>query len=225
MADLVALTAAIAAGNRTAAAELTQAAIDDGINPEEVLGAMTSAMNVVGRRFQDGEIYVPEMLIAARAMQAGMSVLEPILATAGVQPEHTAILGTVEGDLHEIGKNLVAMMWKGAGYAVIDLGVNVSADTFVAAATEHQADIIGLSALLTTTMPNMRGIVASIRAAGLPARVVIGGAPTTPGFANEIGADGYAPDAGAAVDLVRSLLAPDRAGDVETTRDRLEHKA
>ena len=108
MADLVALTAAIAAGNRTAAAELTQAAIDDGINPEEVLGAMTSAMNVVGRRFQDGEIYVPEMLIAARAMQAGMSVLEPILATAGVQPEHTAILGTVEGDLHEIGKNLVA---------------------------------------------------------------------------------------------------------------------
>lgn len=225
MADLAALAAAIAAGNRTAAAELTQAAIDDGIDPEDVLGAMTSAMNVVGRRFQDGEIYVPEMLIAARAMQTGMSVLEPILATAGVQPEHTAILGTVEGDLHEIGKNLVAMMWKGAGYAVIDLGVNVSADTFVAAATEHEADIIGLSALLTTTMPNMRGIVASIRAAGLPARVVIGGAPTTPGFANEIGADGYAPDAGAAVDLVRSLLAPDRAGDVETTRDRLEHKA
>jgi 5-methyltetrahydrofolate--homocysteine methyltransferase len=207
MADLAALTAAVEAGDRTAAAELTQAAVDEGLDPQTVLGAMTAAMDVVGRRFQDGELYVPEMLIAARAMKAGTAILEPVLIAAGVKPEHTAVVGTVEGDLHDIGKNLVAMMWKGAGFEVIDLGVNVPASAFVAAATEHGAHIVGLSALLTTTMPNMRGVVEAIRAAELPTRVVIGGAPTTPEFASQIGADGYAPDAGAAVDLARGLLA------------------
>ena len=207
MADLAHLTAAVEAGDRNAAAELTQAALDDGTNPEEVLGAMTAAMDLVGRRFQEGEIFVPEMLIAARAMKAGTAILEPVLVAAGVRPEFTAVVGTVEGDLHDIGKNLVGMMWKGAGFEVIDLGVNVSAAAFVAAASEHTAHLIGLSALLTTTMPNMRGVIEAVREAGLGTKIVIGGAPTTPEFAAQIGADGYAADAGAAVDLARGLLA------------------
>ncbi|MFN8630494.1 MAG: corrinoid protein [Chloroflexota bacterium] len=207
MADLAALTAAVEAGNRTAAAELTQAALDAGTAPEEVLGAMTAAMDAVGRKFQEGELFVPEMLIAARAMKAGTAILEPALIAAGVTPEFTAVVGTVEGDLHDIGKNLVGMMWKGAGFAVVDLGVNVPAARFAEAAVEHGAHIVGLSALLTTTMPNMRPAVEAVRASGSSARVVIGGAPTTPEFAAQIGADGHAPDAGAAVDLARRLLA------------------
>jgi 5-methyltetrahydrofolate--homocysteine methyltransferase len=168
---------------------------------------MTAAMDVIGRRFQDGDIFVPEMLIAARAMKAGTAILEPLLAAAGVVPEFRAVVGTVEGDLHDIGKNLVGMMWKGASFEVIDLGVNVTPAAFVAAAKEHDAHIIGVSALLTTTMPNMRGVVEAVRAAGLSTKVVIGGAPVTPEFAAQIGADGFAPDAGSAVDLARGLLA------------------
>jgi 5-methyltetrahydrofolate--homocysteine methyltransferase len=168
---------------------------------------MTAAMDVVGRKFQEGELFVPEMLIAARAMKAGMELLEPVLLAAGVTPEHRAIVGTVEGDLHDIGKNLVGMMWKGGGIEVIDLGVNVPAARFVEAAIEHDVHLIGLSALLTTTMPNMRGVVEAIRAANLSAKVVVGGAPVTPEFADQIGADGFAPDAGSAVDLARGLLA------------------
>ena len=207
MADLAALTAAVEAGNRAAAAELTQAALDDGVGPAEVLGAMTAAMDVVGRKFQEGDLFVPEMLIAARAMKAGTAILEPALLAAGVAPEFTAVVGTVEGDLHDIGKNLVGMMWKGAGFEVVDLGVNVPAERFAAAAVEHRAHIVGLSALLTTTMPSMRAAVEAVRASGAAAKVVIGGAPTTPEFAAQIGADGFAPDAGAAVDLARRLLA------------------
>ncbi|MEI7744067.1 MAG: corrinoid protein [Chloroflexota bacterium] len=207
MADLAALTAAVEAGNRTAAAELTQQAVDEGLDPRVILGAMTAAMDVVGRKFQEGELFVPEMLIAARAMKAGTVILEPVLVAAGVKPEFRAVIGTVEGDLHDIGKNLVGMMWKGGGLEVIDLGVNVPAQKFVDAAIEHDAHIIGLSALLTTTMPNMRGVVEAIRAAGLSAKVVVGGAPVTPEFAEQIKADGFAPDAGAAVDLARGLLA------------------
>jgi 5-methyltetrahydrofolate--homocysteine methyltransferase len=207
MADLAALTAAVEAGNRAAAAELTQAALDAGTNPEEVLGAMTAAMDVVGRKFQEGELFVPEMLIAARAMKAGTAILEPALVAAGVTPEFTAVVGTVEGDLHDIGKNLVGMMWKGAGFEVVDLGVNVPAAKFAEAAVERGAHIVGLSALLTTTMPNMRAAVEAVHASGSGAKVVIGGAPTTPEFADQIGADGFAPDAGAAVDLARRLLA------------------
>ena len=207
MADLSVLTAAVEAGNRTAATAETRAALDAGVDPREVLGAMTLAMDVVGRRFQDGELYVPEMLIAARAMKEGMAILEPVLVDAGVRPEHRAVIGTVEGDLHDIGKNLVGMMWKGAGIEVIDLGVNVSAGRFADAAREHDARLVGISALLTTTMPNMRGVVEAIHAADLGSKVVIGGAPTTPEFAQQIGADGFAQDAGAAVDLARRLLA------------------
>jgi 5-methyltetrahydrofolate--homocysteine methyltransferase len=207
MADLAALTAAVEAGNRKDAAALTQAALDDGTDPKTILDAMTAAMDVVGKKFQEGELYVPEMLIAARAMKAGTEILEPILAAAGVVPEFRAVVGTVEGDLHDIGKNLVGMMWKGGGIEVIDLGVNVAPAAFVEAAREHDAHLIGVSALLTTTMPNMRAGVEAVRAAGLSTRVVIGGAPVTPEYAAQIGADGYAPDAGSAVDLARGLLA------------------
>ncbi len=207
MANLAALTAAVEEGNRKDAAALTQAALDEGVDPKTVLDAMTAAMDVVGRKFQEGELYVPEMLIAARAMKAGTEILEPVLAAAGVVPEFRAVVGTVEGDLHDIGKNLVGMMWKGGGIEVIDLGVNVAPAAFVEAAREHDAHLIGVSALLTTTMPNMRAVVEAVRAAGLSTRVVIGGAPVTPEYAAQIGADGYAPDAGSAVDLARGLLA------------------
>jgi len=206
MADLAGLKMAVEVGDRNKAIEVTQAAVDEGMNPKEVLDVMTAAMDVVGARFQDGELFVPEMLIAARAMKEALVILEPELVAAGVAPEFTAVVGTVEGDLHDIGKNLVGMMWKGAGFEVVDLGVNVTAEKFVAAAEEHGADIIGLSALLTTTMPNMRRVIEAVRGADLDARVVVGGAPTTPEFASQIGADGYAPDAGAAVDLARGLL-------------------
>jgi len=207
MANLTALTAAVEAGNRTAAAELAQAALDEGTDHKTILDAMTAAMDIVGRRFQDGELFVPEMLIAARAMKAGTDILEPALLAAGVTPEFRAVVGTVEGDLHDIGKNLVGMMWKGGGIEVIDLGVNVTAARFVEAAREHDAHLIGLSALLTTTMPNMRAVVEAVRAADLSAKVVVGGAPVTSEYAAQIGADGFAPDAGAAVDLARGLLA------------------
>ncbi len=206
MADLAALSNAIETGDRTAAAQFAQAAIDQAVDPHEILAAMTAAMDVVGGRFQRNEIFVPEMLVAARAMKAGMSVLEPTLVAAGIKAEHRVVIGTVEGDLHDIGKNLVAMMWKGAGFEVIDLGVNVPARRFVEAAREHDASLVGCSALLTTTMPNMREVVEAVRGAGLAAKVIVGGAPTTAEFASSIGADGYAPDAGAAVDVARKLL-------------------
>ena len=207
MADLQALQAAIEAGDRTSAARLTHEALDASVPPQEILDTMTKAMSVVGRRFQDNEIFVPEMLVSARAMKEATAILEPVLVAAGIRPEHTAVIGTVEGDLHDIGKNLVGMMLKGAAIEVVDLGVNVPAARFVAAAREHGASLICLSALLTTTMPNMRAVVEQIKAAGLPARVMVGGAPTTPEFAKSIGADGYAPDAGSAVDVAQELLA------------------
>ncbi len=207
MTDLAILAAAVESGDRTGAANATRAALDGGVDAKSVLDAMVAAMDVVGRKFQTGECFVPEMMVAARAMKAGTEILEPILAESGVKPEYRAVVGTVEGDLHDIGKNLVGMMWKGGGFEVIDLGVNVPAARFVDAAREHDAHLIGVSALLTTTMPNMRGVVEAVRAADLPTSVVVGGAPVTPELAEQIGADGFAPDAGAAVDLARELLA------------------
>ncbi|MFO7901180.1 MAG: corrinoid protein [Pirellulaceae bacterium] len=172
------------------------------------MDAMVGAMDYVGQRFQKNEIFVPEMLIAARAMKEAMSVLEPMLVDAGIQPVAKAIIGTVEGDLHDIGKNLVAMMWKGANFDVIDLGTNVPPQKFVAAVKESEAQIVGLSALLTTTMPAIKSTVEAIEEAGLDVtKVVIGGAPVTQDYADEIGAHGYAPDAASAVDVARNLLA------------------
>jgi 5-methyltetrahydrofolate--homocysteine methyltransferase len=181
--------------------------VDAGLPAQTILDAMTGAMQEVGGRFQRNEIYVPEMLIAARAMKEAMAVLEPVLVGAGIKPEATAVLGTVKGDLHDIGKNLVGMMWKGANIEVIDLGTNVPADRFAQAAKEHSARIVGISALLTTTMVGMRDVVAAVRAASLDdVKIIVGGAPVTAEFAREIGADAYAADAGSAVDVAQAAL-------------------
>jgi 5-methyltetrahydrofolate--homocysteine methyltransferase len=152
------------------------------------------------------------MLIAARAMKESMAILEPQLAEAGIRPEYTAIIGTVKGDLHDIGKNLVAMMWRGANFNVIDLGTNISPERFVEAAKEHHPQIIGLSALLTTTMPSMKATIEELRAAGIPnAKIIIGGAPITQQFADQIGADAFAPDAASAVEVARQLVGQSHA--------------
>ena len=207
MAEQEKLSDAIKTGNRDEAVALTQAAIDNGTPPEQILNAMVVAMDDVGQRFQQSEIFVPDMLIAARAMKESMALLEPLLIEAGIKPVAKALIGTVKGDLHDIGKNLVAMMWRGANFEVIDLGTDVAADRFVEAAKEHEPDLIGLSALLTTTMPAIKSTIEALRSAGVEAaKIVIGGAPVTQEFADEIGADGYAPDAASAVEVARSML-------------------
>ena len=207
MADLEALAEAVIGGDQKAA-ELTKAALDEGIAPERILEeGLIAGMNTVGARFKAGEFYIPEVLIAARAMKMAMEILEPKLAEAGVEPLGKAVIGTVKGDLHDIGKNLVMMMLKGAGFEVTDAGTDVSAEDFVAKAKERGAQIVGLSALLTTTMSMMEKTTQSIKESGLAAKVMIGGAPVTQNFADKIGADGYAPDAASAVDLAKSLIA------------------
>jgi 5-methyltetrahydrofolate--homocysteine methyltransferase len=206
MADTTALAAAIESGNRTAATTLTRQALDEGVTPGAVLDVMTGALKVVGQRFQANEIYVPEMLMAARAMKESMVILEPLLTASGIRPEHTAVIGTITGDLHDIGKNLVAMMWRGANFAVVDIGTNVPPERFVESAREHRAAIIGVSALLTTTMVGMASVVQLVRSELPGVKVVVGGAPVTQEYADSIGADGFAPDAASAVDVVRRVL-------------------
>ena len=196
-------------GNRNEAKRLTNELLATGMKPLDVVEqGLVPGMNSIGEKFKNNQIFVPEMLIAARAMKECMGILEPLLVKAGIKPAFTAVVGTVQGDLHDIGKNLVAMMWKGANFGVVDLGTNVSPEKFIAAAKEHNAQVIGLSALLTTTMPAMKTTIAAVKAAGLTGvKVVIGGAPITSEFATEIGADGFAPDAASAVDVVRKLMA------------------
>ena len=207
MADLKALTAAVEAGDRAGAVTLTQEAIDEGIDPTVVLDAMTEAMTEVGRKFAANEgVYVPEMLISAHAMKAAAELLEPLLAASGVTPDHTAVIGTVQGDLHDIGKNLVGMMLKGANFAIVALGTNVSPDAFADATREHGADIVGISALLTTTMVGMKDAIEAIRAVDPKAKIMVGGAPVTDEFAVEIGADGFAKDAATAAVVAQELL-------------------
>ena len=167
MADLQALTAAIEAGDRATAVRVTGEAIGQGLGPQTILDAMTSAMGTTGARFSANEINVPEMLISARAMKEAMALLEPVLVKAAIRPEATAVIGTIKGDLHDIGKNLVAMMWRGANIEVIDLGVDVPAERFVDAVRQHGASVVGVSALLTTTMVGMKDVVTAVRAAGL----------------------------------------------------------
>ena len=207
MNDIHPLTQAIVDGRRKEVPDLIQKCLDAGEGAGSIVeNRLVPGMSIVGERFKRNEIFVPEMLIAARAMKEAMKMLEPLLAAAGVTPEHKAVIGTVEGDLHDIGKNLVAMMWKGANMEVIDLGVNVPPAKFVEAVKQHSPKIVGLSALLTTTMPAMRETVKAIREAGLAVKVVVGGAPITPEYAREIGADGFASDAGSAVDSAMALL-------------------
>ena len=185
-----------------------QTAIDSGLPAQDILQkGMIASMSEVGRLFEDGEYFVPEMLIAARAMQAGLAILKPRLVEAGIEPIGKVAIGTVKGDLHDIGKNLVAMMMEGAGFEIIDLGTDVTPEDFVGAA-KNGANIIGLSALLTTTMPSMEKSIQAIRSAGLrdQVKIIIGGAPVTAEYAAQIGADGYAPDASQAANLAKSLL-------------------
>ena len=198
----------MASGKRKDAARLTQELLDAGTNAQVIVeDGLVPGMAIVGEKFKNNKIFVPEMLIAARSMKGALALLEPHLVEAGVKPEFTVVIGTVQGDLHDIGKNLIGMMWEGAGFEVVDLGTNVAPETYLAAAIEHRPQIIGLSALLTTTMPAMRKTVQMLRESDqINAKIVVGGAPITPTFAEEIGADGYAADAGTAVDIARDLV-------------------
>jgi 5-methyltetrahydrofolate--homocysteine methyltransferase len=209
MADLQALANAVINGSHLKAVELTKQALAEKVPPEQILQqGLVAGMDVVGQKFKCNEFYVPEVLIAARAMKMAMEVLQPVLAASGVKPLATAVLGTVKGDLHDIGKNLVVMMLRGAGFNVVDLGVDVEPAKFVQAAKDNNAAVIGLSALLTTTMPMMEAVVAEAKKAKVPGcKVMIGGAPVTQDYASKIGADGYAPDAASAVDVARKLVA------------------
>jgi len=210
MADLRAIADALKAGNAPKVKEMVEAALAEGVDPVEIVnGALIVGMGEIGVLFKNNEIYVPEVLIAARAMQAGLSVLKPLLADKDVKPVGKVAIGTVKGDLHDIGKNLVAMMLEGAGFEVIDLGIDVSPEKYVDAVKNHGVDIVAMSALLTTTMPSMKDTIEALEAAGLrdQVKVMVGGAPVTQSFADEIGADGYAPDAASAADLAKELIA------------------
>ena len=200
---------AVLEGDADESVAQVQAALDAGIAPSDILNkGCIAAMAEVGRLFEEGEMFVPEMLIAARAMQAGMGILKPHLAEGEITSAGKVILGTVAGDLHDIGKNLVGMMMEGAGFEIVDLGTDVTADAFVEAVREHNADIVGMSALLTTTMPSMTATVEALTEAGLrdKIKVLIGGAPVTQAYADEIGADGFAPDASSATRVAKGLL-------------------
>ena len=216
-ADLRPIAEAIIGGKREVVVELVKKALAENIPPATILNdGLIAGMNEVGRRFKANEFYVPEVLIAARAMSnakeaatrpGAMEILQPHLTRAGVKSRGKVIIGTVKGDLHDIGKNLVCMMLRGAGFEVIDLEIDVPAEKFVEAAKSQSAKLIGLSALLTTTMPQMKTVCEAVRGAGLKdVKVMIGGAPVTQSYADEIGAQGYAADAASAVDKAKELL-------------------
>lgn len=194
--------------------ELTRQAVDQGIKVKTILNeGLIAAMDVVGQRFECGELFIPEMLAAAEAMQRGINVLRPLFGESGIEPQAVAIIGTVQGDSHDLGKTLVSMMMEGAGFKMVDLGVDVTSEQFVKSAKEEKAQLVCMSALLTTTMPSMKATLEALEEAGLRGKVkaLIGGAPVTQEYADEIGADGYAPDAISAVkkasELVQALTA------------------
>ena len=196
-------------GDREMAVEAVQEAIDAKVPAEKILKeGMMTAMSEAGKLFEEGEYFVPELLVAARAMQGGMELLKPLLVAEDVEPVGKVVIGTVKGDLHDIGKNLVGMMLEGAGFEVIDLGTDVDAEKFVEAVKTNNAQMVGMSALLTTTMSNMPSTIEALKQAGLreSVKVMIGGAPVTESFAQQIGADGYAPDASQAAKLALSYV-------------------
>jgi len=210
MVNLDTISVALQCGEAEQVSELVKQALEEDITPEKILhDALIKGMGVIGEKFKKNEVYVPEVLIAARAMNAGMDILKPKLTETGVQTIGKVIIGTVSGDLHDIGKNLVRMMLEGAGFEVIDLGTNVSASQFVNAIKEHHPNILCMSALLTTTMINMVEVIKEIESAGLrdEVKVMIGGAPITKNYAEQITADGYSPDAASAVDAAKSFVA------------------
>jgi len=200
---------ALSAGKMDEVKSLTQKALDAGDPPDKILKeGLIKAMDRIGVLFKNNEIYIPEVLIAARAMHAGLGVLKPILAKSNTSAAAKIVIGTVKGDLHDIGKNLVGMMLEGAGFEVIDIGIDAPPEKFIQAAKDHKANVIGMSALLTTTMMQMKGTVEALQAAGLKGKVktMVGGAPVTDEFARQIGADGYAADAASAVNKLKELL-------------------
>jgi 5-methyltetrahydrofolate--homocysteine methyltransferase len=215
MSSLETIYTAVLEGDAAGAKSGVNAALADGVAPETILkDGLIAAMGEVGRLFEENEYFVPEMLVSARAMQGGLALLKPYLADAGAASAGKVVVGTVKGDLHDIGKNLVAMMLEGAGFEVVDLGTDVTPEKFVKAVMDHKPKageaplVIGMSALLTTTMPSMTGTIKALQEAGLreQVKVMIGGAPVTDGFAKQIGADGYSPDASSAVRLAKSLV-------------------
>jgi 5-methyltetrahydrofolate--homocysteine methyltransferase len=203
------LNESVIAGNRNVAAELTQKLLDEGKAAKEILdNGLLPAMAVVGDKFEKGEFFIPEMLMAARAMNAGLDLLKPLLETSDVEPVARVVMGTVKGDIHDIGKNLVGMMLRGAGFEVIDAGVDVPPEKFIEMAKANNADIVGLSALLTTTMPSMKDIIEAFKESGIrdQVKIMIGGAPVTEDYAESIGADGYSANAASAVHLAKKLI-------------------
>jgi corrinoid protein of di/trimethylamine methyltransferase len=199
---------AVISFDEASAKQKVQAELDAGTDTDAILNqGLIGAMDEVGKRFSEGELFVPEMLMAAQAMKAGLEILKPHLAAGTAQSKGTVVIGTVKGDLHDIGKNLVAMMMEGAGFNVVDLGVDVDPLKFVQAAKENQANVVALSALLTTTMPSMQSTIKAIKEAGLTTvKTIIGGAPVTKAFADQISADGYSADAPSAVELTRKMI-------------------
>lgn len=209
MADFRAIADAVKAGRAKIVKTLVTEAIAEGVAAESILNdALIVGMNELGVLFKNNEVYVPEVLIAARAMKTGTEILKPLLADANAQSRGVVAVGTVKGDLHDIGKNLVIMMLEGAGFTVIDLGVDVAPEAFIDAVKNQGAQILGMSALLTTTMPSIKLSIGAIREAGVrdKVKIMIGGAPVTQAFADEVGADGYSPDAASAADLAKQLI-------------------
>ena len=209
MVDLSLLSVAIETGDRDKAIELTNEALSAGISPHDIIGiGLQGGMGVVGEKFSSGEYFLPDMLMAARAMTSSLEILKPLLEGTSLASMGTVVIGTVEGDLHDIGKNIVATLLRGNGFEVFDLGTNVSDKRFVDEVKEKKADILGLSALLTTTMPVMSRVIKSLDEAGIRSsvKVIIGGAPVTQDFANYIGADAYARDGGRAVPVCKQML-------------------
>ena len=203
------LADAIITGDNVKSKEITQKLVDRGVSSSEILNeGLVPGMEVVGRKFKANEMYIPEVLIAARAMHAAMDIIKPMLSESGAKMKGTVIIGTVQGDLHDIGKNLVGMMLEGGGFSVIDVGVDVSAEKYAEEAKKSGAKLIGLSALLTTTMPVMKDVIALLKTDSITAdvKVMVGGAPLTQEYSDSIGANGYAPDASSAVDLATKLL-------------------
>jgi 5-methyltetrahydrofolate--homocysteine methyltransferase len=208
--DLSTLRKAVIEGDVSAAVSAARSALDEGVAPSELIGqGVSPAMAEVGKLFEDGEYFVPELLMAARATKGIFQILRPILAQTGAKPMAHVVLGTVQGDLHDIGKNLVGAMLEGGGFEVTDLGVDVPPEEFIAAVKRRPVQIVGLSALLTTTMPAMKTTIETFRAAGVREqfKVMVGGAPVTRSYAESIGADGYSETAAASVDLARRLIA------------------
>lgn len=209
MAILEDLAAVVIKGEADVVKNLTEEALSQNISAEEVLNSgLVSGMNVISKQFKNNEIFIPEVLVAARAMKAGMQIIRPLLAEANVEPLGKVIIGTVGGDLHDIGKNIVSMLLEGAGFEVVDLGADVTKEKFLEFAEKENPDVLGMSALLTTTMVFMKDMVQSLEESGLKdkIKVIVGGAPITQSYADEIRADGYAPDAASAVDLVKSVM-------------------